>query len=352
MRLSVYLSWVFLENVPVQRFLFKLFTSRVSGMFMGLNSVFMIITALQNSSTLQTVLLPVSNVFDCYSAFTCLSVSRQARFWSILRKILRLVNVMEATLGEKVWMDNTKRIIGMFCATTLSYAIFVFSSLWTELFLSGTSLYISWPFEPYLGSWGEHVGQVYYNFVHLSLVCLCVVWMYTAVGCATCTSAGLHHALAQYLISNVTPRTTENAVKMHQQLRLVTLDMVDFFAGNLAKIMAHSFCNAVIATIQVLANEVSSGTFVNLIAVSLLFTSLCFFSQMLSDASLALQTCAYRAATSGVQLPEAHALALVMLAAGRPPALRCRGLGRLNLAAAGDAFRRLYSVISVLGTKY
>ncbi|KAE8743713.1 Odorant receptor 20 [Frankliniella occidentalis] len=89
-----------------------------------------------------------------------------------------------------------------------------------------------------------------------------------------------------------------------------------------------------------------------LLRVLMVFLGLSYLSQELSDSSLRLEGSAFRAATdSKTRLAEARALVLVMLAASRPPALSCKGLGWLSLPSAKEALQQLYSVINVLKSK-
>ncbi|KAE8741702.1 Odorant receptor 6 [Frankliniella occidentalis] len=135
-------------------------------------------------------------------------------------------------------------------------------------------------------------------------------------------------------------------------MRHETLNLVDFFAANLVHILASSFANTFLAVVQLLINDVTNTTYVMLLPVVVIFLQLSYFSQELSDSSLTLKRCAYAAATGGaVTVAEARALQLVILAASRPPALGCRGLGRLSLANAGRALRQAYSLVNVLSSK-
>ncbi|XP_052125728.1 uncharacterized protein LOC127749864 [Frankliniella occidentalis] len=152
----------------------------------------------------------------------------------------------------------------------------------------------------------------------------------------------------------MTPEAVRDLVLAHERLRRLTLDLTDFFATNLTHLLVCPFCNSLVATVELVSagNAVSVHTIGLLLPVVVIFLQLSYFSQELSDASLALQWSAFRLATGGgVALAEVRALRLVMLAAGRQPALSCKGLGRLSLEAARLAFRQFYSTVNVLRSR-
>ncbi|KAE8746325.1 Odorant receptor 24, partial [Frankliniella occidentalis] len=102
----------------------------------------------------------------------------------------------------------------------------------------------------------------------------------------------------------------------------------------------------------VLCGDVSFTTAVFLFPIVSDFLQYSYLSQELSDSSASLARSAYHAATGGsVSLPEARALALVMLTASATPALRITGVGRLSLAAAGEAMGKVWRVVSLLRDK-
>ncbi|XP_052120431.1 uncharacterized protein LOC127748905 [Frankliniella occidentalis] len=278
---------------------------------------------------------------------------RQTRFWAILHKIRSLVQTMESYPGDKGWEDHTRREIRRFFAGIIVMAVFISGSVWLSLILTGTSILPLWPFVPYAGPFGVYLAWLFYDVVSVLIILGAISFVVTALVCVTCTAAGLHYALAQRIATNETPEVVKDVVLMHQQLRDVARDLITLFDGNLAHIMASSFCNSLFATIQVLANDVTSSTFALLLPVVVIFLQLSHYSQELFDSSLKLQRAAFHAATGGtVAFLEARALNLVILVAGTPPTLHCKGLGQLSLADAGKAFRQFYSTVSVLGPKY
>ncbi|XP_052125627.1 uncharacterized protein LOC127749839 [Frankliniella occidentalis] len=118
--------------------------------------------------------------------------------------------------------------------------------------------------------------------------------------------------------------------------------------------MASSFCNSMFAVIQILANDVNSSTLPLAMPIVVVFLQLSYLSQELSDASLRLQRSAFTAATgfATTSVTEARLLLVLIVASSRTPALSCKGLGRLSLAAAGKASRDFYQCVSVLGKRY
>ncbi len=101
-----------------------------------------------------------------------------------------------------------------------------------------------------------------------------------------------------------------------------------------------------------LNNEVTSFTFGLLIPVAAIFIPLSYLSQGLSDSSGRFQQAAYHAATASSSLREARALNTAMLVAGKRPALRCNGLGKLSLRGAAGALRQFYSAVNMLGSRF
>ncbi|KAE8749043.1 Odorant receptor 9 [Frankliniella occidentalis] len=356
MRLSVYFSWMCLEGGHLQRFMLKAFRSVLLWLYLGLCVVLAWCKVLQKSVSFQTTTKTLSCFSSCYSGFVALTVIRQTRFWAMLHEIKSLVQDLEEDeAAEKVWVARTRRIIVVFSCQTVTLSIFTAASVVLHFTISGddTMVYL-WPFVPYAGSWGVYVARLVTG-VGVSLIVLTISFVVITLGCTTSAATGMHHALAQgLLLEAATPEVVGNAVALHQRLRRVTLDMTDFFAANLAHVMASSFFHSSAALIQVLASGVMTSTTVFLLLrVVVVFLQLSYLSQELSDSSLLLQGSAYRAATSrGTGPAEARALVLVMLAASRTPALSCKGLGRLSLASAGRAFRQLYSVVNVLKSRY
>ncbi|KAE8740344.1 Odorant receptor 12, partial [Frankliniella occidentalis] len=305
---------------------------------------------LQESDSYRAAEKPLLALTSCYSANVALTVIRQMRYWNILREIKCLAEVLEDDLAEEVWVARTRRNIILFSSINLTFGISLGVSITLRFIISGdNTLLLLWPFVPYTGSWGLTIAQLVTG-VCCPLLSITISIVVTALGCTTSTVTGLHHALAQCLIATATPEAVRNGAKLHQRLRRVTLDLTEFFAGNLAHVMASSFSHSSLAIVQVIASqEMTSTTFFQLFRVLVVFLWLSFLSQELSDSSLRLQRSAYLAATgSGTALAEARALNLVMLAASRPPALTCKGLGTLSLSSAGHVLRQLYSVINVL----
>ncbi|KAE8741706.1 Odorant receptor 7 [Frankliniella occidentalis] len=328
MQLSVYLSWLCLEQHPLLRVLRAVLKSRLPMTFMGLSCILEGIVALMQT-TARTTLPAVSAASDFYSAYSCCVVARQPRFWNILSEVKRLVQVMEDIPGEKVWADSARRNIAVIFKSVFVTAVVMLGCILADMLLSDEPMLSLWPFVPHAGSWGLLVRSMFWGAA--STVC-CVTLFHVLVPliCVTTTVTAMHHALAQHLLDSTgkTPEVVRDVVRLHQQLRHETLNLVDFFATNLVHILACSFVDAVLSVLS-------------------------YFSQELSDSSLALKRCAYAAATGGaVTLAEARALQLVILAASRPPALGCRGLGRLSLANAGRALRQAYSMVNVLSSKF
>ncbi|KAE8737635.1 Odorant receptor 2 [Frankliniella occidentalis] len=322
-------------------------------MFMGLCAVFMTGTALQRLDSLETARAPISNLSSCYSSSACLAVIRQGRLSALLLELKSLVQAAEAGRGEKKWTDRTLRGVTMFATVTVPMAVLVFASLCADMLLADEPQLPLWPFVPHAGAWGVSCGRMFWGCWFLLAVCS-VFYTVTALCLCAAAAAGLHDALALRLLvqGGATPEEVRDVVRIHMHLRSTVLDLTDYFAGNLVHILASSFCNSLFATVQVVGGDANATTLALLIPVVNVFLPLSHFSQKMSDASRSLARSAYHAATDGVELREARALLLVMLAAGRPPALRCRGLGRFNRASARNVFRQFYAAVNMLGPKH
>ncbi|XP_052124175.1 uncharacterized protein LOC127749563 [Frankliniella occidentalis] len=212
-----------------------------------------------------------------------------------------------------------------------------------------------WPFVPHAGAWGGLFGRLFYGACMLIWLPpgLCVI---LALIISTAVPAGLHHALAQRLEFTVASSkaldVVQDVVAKHRRLRLLTHGLTGYFSAKLAHIQCASFISTVFALISVVCDDVSFTMVLLLLPIVNDFLQFSYLSQELSDSSVSLATSAYYAATGGcVSLPEARALALVMRTASTTPALRCRGVGRLSLAAAGEALGKLWKVVSLLRDK-
>ncbi|XP_052133560.1 uncharacterized protein LOC127752363 isoform X2 [Frankliniella occidentalis] len=305
--------------------------------------------AVRKSTSVQAAMMPITTLSSCYSGFVCLSIFRDVRFWTILQELKRLVEVMEADVCEEVWVARTRQRIVAFSLETMALAMVTAVNVLAHSFRSDDSLLPLWPFVPYAGPLGFPLARLFWGCA-LCTILLSINYLVIALGCATSTATGLHHALAQRLTSTASSEVLRDAVIRHQRLRHLVMDLTDFFAGQLAPVMASSFCHSLFATLQVLSNDLTTTTYTQILRVLVVFIQLSYLSQELSDASLSLHTAAYHVASSdSVSLPEERALILVMLTASRAPALRCRGLGQLSLSSAGKVLRQFYSVVNVLG---
>ncbi|KAE8738506.1 Odorant receptor 13 [Frankliniella occidentalis] len=348
MRLYVYLSWMCLGEGPLQRFVLRIFKSRL---FLGLPASGTIATAVEQTSSLQTATRPISILGSCYSAFASLAMMRRERFWNMMHDMKSLVQIMEAAPGEQAWVAGTRKSILRFAAGNLMLWLATVGSALVGAVLHPERVVPSWPFVPLAGTLGFYIARLSY-IVSVFVITVPIGFVVTSLGCVTATATGLHHGLAQSLDTATSPEKVRDVVKVHQQLRHITVDLTDLCADNLGHILVSSFCHSLIAILQVLANDTTSFTFAQLLRVVIVFLQLSHLSQELSDASLVLQTAAYQAASGGsVSLSEARALHLAMLTSSRQPALTCKGLGRLSLANAGKAFNHLYSVVNMLGPK-
>ncbi|KAE8751696.1 Odorant receptor 18 [Frankliniella occidentalis] len=277
---------------------------------------------------------------------------RRGRERAILHEMVGLVRAIEDGPGDKEWVGRARRMNNVFGAVLLTCVTSTVVTVCVDMAVTGEPFFALWPLVPGLGAWGRRAAAV------LSAVAvphIAVGYLYLFVGLVWFISIAtwLHHALALRLVSDPCPEVVGEVVAHHRRLRRLALAMTDLFAGNLAYIHAGSAVNSVLVTMELLAHGLTPATVVLLLTLIANFLQLSYFSQELSDASLRLRGAAYRAAVGGsVRLPDAKALALVALTAGRPPAVSFRGLGRLSLANAGTALRQFYSVINVLGPRF
>ncbi|KAK3917457.1 Putative odorant receptor 65b [Frankliniella fusca] len=307
----------------------------------------------------------VSHASSCYSAFAALGVMQQQRFWDILRHTRSLAGVLRrASRGaDKEWigtllefpsqerLDRAHRgaeVLGVAQALVIAPAVL---GLGYDAALHGRYFAPLWPLVPLEGAEGLYVAAAN-SGVALLVGGLAISCYLHAVLAVSGAAAGMLRALAARLETLARPAEVAEVVDLHQRVLRLTLEMSDFFAGNLAHVMCAMFVNSILASLQVLAHDVSAVTIGMMLSAAIALAPLSYAGQEVSDASLALSTAAYHAATSGlVTLGEARALLMLMRAAGSTPALRCRGVGRLSLPGAGHTVRQYYSVINTLRNK-
>ncbi|XP_052124014.1 uncharacterized protein LOC113209537 [Frankliniella occidentalis] len=272
-----------------------------------------------------------------------------------MRELRSLVQVMKADPGEKPWAVHTRRTSVVLSAISTTYIVVLYVQMCLDLLFSEEPFVPLWPFVPYAGAWGALFGRLFY------VVCI-LVWLPTTVCLVVvlilslAVPTGLYHALAQRLRVTDAPGRTldlvQDVVAKHRRLRLVTHGLTRYFSAKLAHMQIASFITTIFAFISVICGDVSFTTAVFLFPIVSDFLQYSYLSQELSDSSASLARSAYHAATGGsVSLPEARALALVMLTASATPALSCRGVGRLSLAAAGEALGKVWKVVSLLRDK-
>ncbi|KAE8741703.1 Odorant receptor 4, partial [Frankliniella occidentalis] len=250
MQLSVYLSWLCLEQHPLLRVLRAVLKSRLPMTLMGLSSIFEGTVALLQT-TARTTVPAVSVASDFYSAYSCCAVACQPRFWNILSEVKRLVQVMEDIPGEKVWADSTCGHIAIVCKGFFATAVLMLGCVLADMLLSDEPMLSLWPFVPHVGSWGVLVGRLFWG-ISTTVCGATLSHVLVTLMCVTTTVTGMHHALAQRLLDStgMTPEVVRDVVRLHQQLRHETLNLVDFFATNLVHILACSFVDAVLSVVQ------------------------------------------------------------------------------------------------------
>ncbi|KAE8741704.1 Odorant receptor 5, partial [Frankliniella occidentalis] len=202
-------------------------------------------------TTARTAVPAVSVASDLYSAFSCSVVARQPRFWNILSEMRRLVQVMEDIPGEKAWVDSTRGHIAILSKGFFANAFLVLVCVLADMLLSDKPMLSLWPFVPHAGSWGVLVGRLFWGTS--ATVCVATLsHVLVTLMCVTTTVTGMHHALARRLLDStgMTPEVVRDVVRLHQQLRHETLNLVDFFAVNLVHILASSFANTFLAVVQ------------------------------------------------------------------------------------------------------
>ncbi|KAK3925111.1 Putative odorant receptor 65b [Frankliniella fusca] len=262
----------------------------------------------------------------------------------------RSVNpVAEVTLQDR--LDRAHRSAEMFFTAQVVVSIPSLVGLFYDMAVHDWYFTPLWPLVPLAGDWGRYVAGASSVLV-LLYTTTALGHVFHALLAVSGALAGMHHVLAARLEALLSPEEVAEVVSLHRHVRRLTLELSDFFAGNLVHLMCCTFVNSVIASLQVLSNDVSAVTFGMWLGVAITFAPLAYASQEVSDASLALSTAAYHAATSGlVTLGEARALLMLMRVADNTPALRCRGVGRLSLPGSSHAVNQYYSVINTLRTK-
>ncbi|KAK3925112.1 Putative odorant receptor 71a [Frankliniella fusca] len=289
---------------------------------------------------------------SCYSIFASYSVLQQERYWDILRQTRSLVGVLQQASREvDKELDQSHRGAARIGVGQAFAATAVFVGLAIDAAVHDRYFTPLWPLIPLAGDWGRYAAAASSNFT-LVIGAIAFSAVVNAVLTVSGVLAGMHRVLAARLEALAHPDEVAEVVRLHRDVRRLTLELSDFFAGNLVHVMCCTFIASVIATLQVLANDVSGTTFGMMLSVAITFAPLAYASQEVSDASLELSTAAYHAATSGlVTLGEARALLMLMRVADSTPALRCRGVGRLSLPGAGHTVSQYYSVIQTLRNK-
>ncbi|XP_052129854.1 uncharacterized protein LOC127751024 [Frankliniella occidentalis] len=260
-------------------------TLQLLWLYLGLCVVLSWSKMLQTFASFQATMKTLSGLSSIYSGFVAFRVVRQTRFWAMLHEMKSLIQVLEEEDGaaEKVWVARTRRTIVVFSCQSITLSIAMGASIVLHFTFSGdeSMVFLLWPFMPYTGSWGVYVARLVTG-VCVLLILLSILFVVIVLGCTTAAATGMHHALAQGLLAAATPEVVGNAVALHQRLRTVTLDMTDFFAANLAHLMASSFFHSSAALIQVLASGVITSTTVfQLFRVVGVFLQLSYLSQEL-----------------------------------------------------------------------
>ncbi|KAE8739579.1 Odorant receptor 21 [Frankliniella occidentalis] len=356
MQLTFSLSWLSLEESQLQRFVLLVMRSRLPLSFTILFLAFVCAdTVRQSATSVQAILQSINNFFFGYSMLQCVLVGRHPRLWVLMRELRSLVQAIKADPGEKPWVVHTRRTSVVLSAISTTYVVVFYVHMCQDTLFSEEPFVPLWPFVPYAGAWGALFGRLFYGACMLVWIptSVCVI---IALILSLAVPAGLHHALAQRLRVTDAPGRTldvvQDVVAKHQRLRLVTHGLTRYFSAKLAHIQIASFLTTIFAFISVICGDVNFTTAIFLLPILNDFLQFSYLSQELSDSSASLARSAYHAATGGsVSLPEARALALVMMTASATPALRCRGVGRLSLATAGKAMSKLWKVISLLRDK-
>ncbi|KAE8743353.1 Odorant receptor 1 [Frankliniella occidentalis] len=352
MRLIEWMSWHCLEAGPLPRLVFDVMSSKLSGIFMGLCTAFVCASGMDRLGSFETAKVAIMNISSCYSANASLAVVRQGRLSSVLQELQSLVQEAEAWPGDKKWAERTLRGVAMLSTMTVSFAVLVVASLCADMGLADDPQLSLWPFVPHAGPWGAPCGRLFWGcWTLLAVFTICYVvasfWLCAAA------AAGLHDALGLRLLApgGATAEEVRDVVATHRKLRLAVLELTEYAAGKLVHVLSSSFCSSLFATVLVLGGDASAATLSLLVPAFVVFLPLAHYSQEMSDASLSLARSAYHASTDGVEHREARALLLVMLAAAKTPALRCRGLGRFGRASMRHVFNQFYTAVNTLGSK-
>ncbi|KAE8739181.1 Odorant receptor 25, partial [Frankliniella occidentalis] len=302
-------------------------------------------------TSIPALLLSVSHVIVGYAMLQLVFLVRHPGLWAQMRDLSQLVEAIEADPGGKLWVVNARRTIMVLCTVSITYNVFFFTHVTADALFAEEPVVPLWPFVPHAGAWGTHLGRLFYGACLVAWLPPSVVFTVTLI-LGTAVPAGLHHALARRLDDSVSPSSVRAVVAKHMRLRQLAQGLTDFYSTRLAHIQVASFFYAVFGLINVLEDDVSFTTVNFLFPLVNDFLQFSYLSQELSDSSASLAEAAYYASIGGsVGLHEAHALGLVMRIASSSPALHCRGLGRLSLAAAGNALGKTWKMVSVLRDK-
>ncbi|KAE8736547.1 Odorant receptor 11, partial [Frankliniella occidentalis] len=214
-------------------------TLQLLWLYLGLCVVLSWCKVLQTFASFQVAMKALSGFSSCYSGFVAFTVVRHTRFWAMLHEMRSLIQVLEEDgAAEKVWVARTRRTIVVFSCQSITLSMSMAASIAFHFTFSGDdTMVFLWPFVPYAGSLGVYVARLVTG-VGVLLILLGILFVVIVLGCTTAAATGMHHALAQGLLAAATPEVVGNAIALHQRLRNVTLDMTDFFAANLAHLLA------------------------------------------------------------------------------------------------------------------
>ncbi|KAE8751724.1 Odorant receptor 26 [Frankliniella occidentalis] len=361
MSLTNYLSWQLQEIRPFQRFLYLVLSSRIFGYWTVLLTL-AVAVCIPSYPSLREATLSILWTESFSSTIVGLGLMRRPHFWDMIRRMQELVAAALAdddddrvgTVGKRSqekWAVLMRRNVIWSSGALLCVGTMIIVSMWLRVLVTLKPLCAIWPLYPHAGPAAEPFASLF-TATFIALPVCCVGFLVAALSFLTCSAAGLHHALAQRLTESRAPKDTYRVIAMHQKVRQLSIEFTEFFDGSMAQLMAGPIGNSLLATLQVLANDVDVNTFSQIFVVVVTLLQVSYLSQELSDSSYALRRVAYQVGVEARTLAEARALRLVILVAGRTPALSCKGLGRLSLPAAGRVIREFYSAVSVLGPRY
>ncbi|KAK3917354.1 Odorant receptor 67c, partial [Frankliniella fusca] len=301
-----------------------------------------------------------------FSTIVALGLMRREIFWDYVHRMQCLVQTMggnEKALsvctawyvlqdGPK-WARVMRRNVIWSSGALLCVATMIIVSMWLRVLVTGRPLCPTWPLYAY--PWAVRLEMILTGVFIMVPVCT-VGFLVAALSFLSCSAAGLHHALAHQLHERArergAPGDAMDVIRMHQRVRGLTLEFTEFFAGSMVQLMAGPIGNSLLATLQVLANDIDENTFSQIFVVIVTLLQVSYLSQELIDSSLALKQAAYTTAASARSPREARDLVMLIMVTARPPALSTKGLGRLSLPMAGKVIREFYSAVNVLGPRY